>query len=151
MPGHLAGVFVSRKDRVGAVALTNSSAGANAELLALELAETAIEALPAEPEPWRAGEAAPEQLRSALGRWWSEGAEFIFSWHDGKLEARLETAPRERPPSVFEPLGDDVFRTVSGREQGELLRLVRGSDGTVVRMYWATYPFTRMPEVFGRA
>ena len=47
------------------------------------------------------------------------------------------------------PLGDDRFRTASGREQGELLRLVRDEGGTVVRMYWATYPLTRAPELFG--
>jgi hypothetical protein len=51
---------------------------------------------------------------------------------------------------VFEPEGDDVFRTISGREQGEVLRLVRDEDGTVTRLYWATYPFTRQQEVFGQ-
>jgi hypothetical protein len=38
---------------------------------------------------------------------------------------------------------------VFGRERGELLRLVRDADGTVTRMYWATYPLTRTPEVAG--
>jgi len=149
MPGHLAGVYVSRKDGIGAAALTNSSAGTSMELLALELAEIAIEALPSEPEPWRPGEAAPDRLRSALGRWWSEGGEFVFFWREGKLHARLDPDPRGRPPSVFEPEGDDLFRTVGGREHGELLRLVRDDAGDVVHMYWATYPFTRTPEVFG--
>ena len=32
----------------------------------------------------------------------------------------------------------------------ELLRLVRDEDGTVVKMYWATYPFTRQPQTFGQ-
>jgi hypothetical protein len=36
-----------------------------------------------------------------------------------------------------------------GREEGEELRAVRAADGTVRRLYWATYPFTRVPEVFG--
>jgi len=30
-----------------------------------------------------------------------------------------------------------------------MLRLVRDADGRVTRLYWATYPFTRTPEVFG--
>jgi CubicO group peptidase (beta-lactamase class C family) len=149
MPGHLSGVYVARKDGIGAAALTNSSAGTNMELLALELAEIAIDALPAEPDPWRPGEPAPDRFRSALGRWWSEGGEFVFFWRDGKLHARLDPDPRGRPPSAFEPEGDDVFRTVAGRERGERLRLVRDDAGEVVRMYWATYPFTRAPEVFG--
>ena len=84
-----------------------------------------------------------------LGRWWSEGDETIFSWRHGRLEARFATAPPEREPSVFEPEGDDRFRTVSGRERGEVLRIVRDEAGAVVKLYWATYPFTRTPELFG--
>jgi hypothetical protein len=45
--------------------------------------------------------------------------------------------------------GPDRFRVVSGREQGELLRVVRGHDGSVERLYWATYPVTRDPRPFG--
>jgi hypothetical protein len=115
----------------------------------LQLAETAIEALPEEPKEWRPQAGPPPELESALGRWWSEGTEFVFSWNDGKLEARVAALPKERPPSVFEPAGDDVFRTVSGREQGEQLRLVRGDDGSVTKLYWATYPFTRQQQIFG--
>jgi CubicO group peptidase (beta-lactamase class C family) len=151
MPGHLAGVYISRKEGTGAAALTNSSAGANMVVLAAELAEAAIEALPAEPDPWQPGEPAPPEFASALGRWWSEGSELVFVWREGKLQARESTPAREWPPAVFEPEGEDVFRTVSGRERGELLRLVRDEHGTVIRMYWATYPLTRTPEVFGSA
>jgi CubicO group peptidase (beta-lactamase class C family) len=149
MPGHLSGVYVSRTHRIGAAAVTNAGSGADMDRLAIELAEIAIEAAPAEPEPWRPGEPAPEELRSALGRWWSEGAEFVFSWRDGKLQAESAQAARKQAPAVFEPVGDDVFRTASGRERGELLRLVRDDGGDVVRMYWATYPFTRAARVFG--
>src|SRR5439155_1182433 len=84
-----------------------------------------------------------------LGRWGSEGHEFVFSWRSGRLEARVATAPAERAPSAFEPDGEDRFRTVSGDERGELLRVVRGDGGEVVKLYWATYPFTRAPAAFG--
>ena len=50
---------------------------------------------------------------------------------------------------MFERDGEDRFRTISGDERGELLRVVRGEDGEVVKLYWATYPFTRAPEIFG--
>ena len=36
-----------------------------------------------------------------------------------------------------------------GRERGEVLRVVRDEQGVVTRLYWATYPFTRTPEIFG--
>jgi hypothetical protein len=149
MPGHLAGVAVDRTSGIGAAALTNSSAAADPEGLARKLVLAAIAALPDEPKRWQPEPGPPAELESALGRWWSEGAEFVFFWEDGKLKSRPAAPKRPPQPSVFEPLGDDRFRTVAGREQGELLQLVRDADGHVVRMYWATYPFARSPEVFG--
>jgi hypothetical protein len=97
------------------------------------------------------GSPAPAAYRSILGRWWSEGSEYVFSWHDGTLRAREAEAPAGRPPAIFEPVDGepDLLRTVSGREVGELLRLRRHPDtGAVVRMNWATYRVTRTQETF---
>ncbi|TML25756.1 MAG: penicillin-binding protein, partial [Actinobacteria bacterium] len=73
----------------------------------------------------------------------------IFFWRDGALRARAADDPPDRPPAVFEEVGPDLLRTVSGREAGELLRLTRDPDtGEVVRMHWATYRVTRRQETF---
>jgi CubicO group peptidase (beta-lactamase class C family) len=147
MPGYLSGLMFSPADRVGAVVLTSTSAVAEPEELAISLCEQALELEPSVPEPWEPGEAPPDELAGVPGRWWSEGEEFVFSFRKGRLEAKL---PRSvLPPGVFERVEADLYRTVSGRERGELLRLVRDEAGAVVKMYWATYPFTRAPEVFG--
>ena len=61
----------------------------------------------------------------------------------------MAEAAEWQPWTRFEPLDGDRFRTVFGRERGELLRLVRDADGKVTRMYWATYPLSREPEVTG--
>jgi CubicO group peptidase (beta-lactamase class C family) len=148
-PGFLSIVLYSRRDRIGAVLLTNASTWPKLSATGLDLAEAALEELAPEREPWRPEEAAPAEILPLLGRWWSEGDETIFSWRNGKLEARLAAAPPEREPSVFELEAEDRFRVVSGRERGELLRVVRDDQGEVVRLYWATYPFTRAPEIFG--
>jgi CubicO group peptidase (beta-lactamase class C family) len=148
-PGFLSILAYSRRDRVGAVVLTNAGNWPKLSPTGLELAEAALEELAPEREPWRPEAAPPAEIAPLLGRWWSEGDETIFSWRGGKLEARLADAPPEREPSVFEPEGDDRFRVVSGRERGESLRVVRDENGEVVKLYWATYPFTRTPEVFG--
>jgi CubicO group peptidase (beta-lactamase class C family) len=150
MPGFLSNVSVTRKERIGAVVLASTSANFDPQEIASKLVLTTIEQLPVAPEQWRPGEAAPPELAGALGRWWTEGEEFIFRFHDGRLEARWTKAPEWAEWSRFEPLGDDRFRTTQGRERGELLRIVRDADGTPRRMYWATYPLTRAPEVFGR-
>jgi CubicO group peptidase (beta-lactamase class C family) len=148
-PGFLSILLYSRRERIGAVLLANTSRWAKLSATGLDLAEAALEELPPELEPWAPEEPPPDEILPLLGRWWSEGDEVIFGWRRGKLEARLAAAPPEREPSVFEPEGEDRFRTVSGRERGELLRVVRDDAGGVVRLYWATYPFTRAPEIFG--
>jgi hypothetical protein len=153
MPGFLAAVYGRRGGRdtpagLGAAVLASSGTADAILELPHELLAAAVEHDPADIAPWAPGDPAPQQYRSALGRWWGEGFEFVFTWRDGALTARGERDPAGRPPSVFTPLGDDLFRTASGREAGELLRLTRDASGQVVRMHWATYRFTRIQETF---
>jgi hypothetical protein len=93
----------------------------------------------------------PADLAGLVGRWWSEGSAYAFSVREGRLEARAEAQPEHKPPAVFERVSDELYRTVSGRERGEELRVVRDEDGAAMRMYWASYPLTRHPERFGTA
>ncbi len=148
-PGFLSILVFARREQVGAVLLTNSSRWAKLSATGLDLAEAALEELVPEEEAWAPEEAPPAEIVPLLGRWWSEGEETIFSWRRGRLEAQIASAPDGREPSVFEPEGEDRFRTVSGRERGEVLRVVRDERSDVTRLYWATYPFTRSPEIFG--
>ncbi|MER7892333.1 serine hydrolase domain-containing protein [Micromonospora sp. NPDC094482] len=157
MPGFLAGVYGRRGGEgtpgaMGCAVLLSSGGAAAALDLPHRLLAAAVEHDPAQIEPWRPGPPAPAPLRGLLGRWWGEGYEYVFSWHDGALRARGADDPAGRPPAVFAPLPDqpDVYRTVSGREAGELLRLTRDEHGTVIRMHWATYRFTRRQETFDR-
>jgi CubicO group peptidase (beta-lactamase class C family) len=149
MPGFRAGLAVLRAERAGAAVLTNTSAGAEPEELSIRLVLKSVELDPPAPRPWRPQEEVPAAVRPLLGRWWSEGHEFVFFCRDGRLHARLEPPVASVETSVFEPAGDDRFRTVSGRENGEWLRVSRDESGAVTKLYWATYAFTRDPQVFG--
>lgn len=151
MPGFYACLLWSRVDGVGAVVLTNSSHWSRLETVALQLAETALELWPTELQEWRPEQAPPPEVEGLLGRWWTEGTEFVLAYRGGRLEARLVEAPEWRPPAVFESEGPDRFRVASGRERGEVLRVERDGDGVPRKLYWATYPCTRAPEVFGTA
>ena len=148
MPGFLAGLAVRRIDRTGAVVLSNTSAGVSAPELAVELTCTVLDAQPSGADPWRPGPAVPAELAALVGRWWSEGSPFTFSVRDAHLEATLDAAPG-KPPAVFQQVRADLYRAVSGREQGEWLRVERSDSGQVRRLIWAGYPFTRDPQTFG--
>ncbi|MFI5844412.1 serine hydrolase domain-containing protein [Catenuloplanes sp. NPDC051500] len=155
MPGFLASVFGRRggPETPGAMGVAVLGSSGTADItheLSHALLAAAVESDPADIVPWRPGAPVPDAYRSVLGPWFGEGVQHVFSWHDGALQARFADAPANKPPAVFTPLPDrpDVLRTVSGREAGELLRLTRDEAGTVVRMHWATYRFTRAQETF---
>jgi CubicO group peptidase (beta-lactamase class C family) len=137
MPGFLAGVYVQRAERVGAAVLTNSGTRLATRELCLELIGATLDRWPAETAVWRPEPEPPAEVRALLGRWWSEGNEFVFFWRRGKLTLELAGAAPWVRPSVFEPAGDGSFRVVSGRERGERLRIEQG------QLRFGGYPFTR--------
>lgn len=149
MPGHLTALLTHRESGTGGIVLMSNTAGPDPAALALQLAERVVEDLPVEDEPWRPGTSVPEELAGVIGRWYSEGRGFVFSVREGRLEARQDGAPASRAPSVFVAEGPDRYRTESGRERGELLRVTRDPAGAVDRLHWATYVFTRAPLGFG--
>jgi CubicO group peptidase (beta-lactamase class C family) len=150
MPGHITGLFTHRESGTGGLVLMNTTAAPDPAAFAIELADHVVEHDPVLPEPWRPGTAVPEELAGIVGVWYSEGVPFVFSVRQGRLEARAQALPEHKPSSVFEKVDDDVYRTVAGREHGELLRVTRGADGTVTKMNWATYLVTREPLAFGQ-
>ncbi|HEX3807531.1 MAG TPA: serine hydrolase domain-containing protein [Gaiellaceae bacterium] len=141
MAGHLAGVYINRKTQVGAAALTNSGTRGNMDLFCLQLASKALELWPEPIEPWRPEEEPPPEVRAILGRWWSEGNEFVFWWERGALQAKVTGTLPGRGETTFERDGDG-WRAAVGRERGERLRV----DGE--QLVWAGYPFTRAQEPF---
>lgn len=149
MPGFLAGLAVRRPEKVGAVVLANTSAGADPGGLAVDLVLRVLDDDPDPAAPWRPGPPVPAGVEELLGQWWSEGTAYRFSAREGRLEVAAVGAARGTQPAVFALEAPDLFRVVSGREHGERLRVVRRADGTVERLYWATYPVTREPRTFG--
>jgi CubicO group peptidase (beta-lactamase class C family) len=163
MPGFLASMVVHRDSRLGVVVLTNTGRSAEPGALALELADRVLDEAPEPDAPWIPGRPVPADVEALLGTWWSEGTQYAVTWRrgdddidasdGGHLEIEAVGAPASRPPSVLRresDRGPDHWRVVSGREQGELLRAVRGGDGSVERLYWATYPMARQHRAFGQ-
>jgi CubicO group peptidase (beta-lactamase class C family) len=149
MPGFLAMLLGRRADGVGAALATNASTPAAAvEEITADLAEQALELYAAEQEPWRPEPEPPPEVAELLGIWWTEGVPFVFWWEGGRLRSRPTENDKLRAVSVFEFERPDAFRVAEGRERGELLRIVRDSEGAIEKLYWATYPVTREPSPF---
>ncbi len=144
MPGFIAQLVFSAKDKVVVALLTNESEADIGEL-GVALLGTTVDEWPVAPEAWRIGEPPPDDVVPMLGIWFMEATRLVVRWREAKLEARFDGMPDWQPSSVFERETDDRWRTVSGAERGEALRLVRGADGSVERMVWAGYPVTREP------
>jgi CubicO group peptidase (beta-lactamase class C family) len=144
MPGFMAQLFFSPKEKVAVAALTNESQSVLGDL-GLALFRTTVEEWPVAPEPWHVGELPPDDVVPLLGIWFVETSQVVFRWRDGRLEARSREDPDWMPPSVFEREAEDRWRAASGAEQGEALRIERGPDGSVTRLILSGYPLTREP------
>jgi len=144
MPGFIARLYFSAREKIAIAALTNESAAALVPF-GLSLARTTVEEWPVAPEAWRVGDPPPADVVPLLGIWFMEAAQMTLRWRDGRLEATSPDDADWEPPAVFEKETDDRWRTVSGPEHGEALKIVRGENGSVERLVWAGYPVTREP------
>jgi hypothetical protein len=148
MPGFLAGVWCRRGVPIGAAVLGSSGTAGGLTAAPHKLIAASLEHDPVDIEPWTIGDPVPRDYVGILGRWWSEGSEFVFRWHKGHLEGQAASAGSDAPPAIFAFEAPNLLRTVSGREAGERLELFRGPDGDVELMRWATYRFTRDQQTY---
>lgn len=136
MPGFMAGLFVDRVRRIGAVTLGNGTFGrcASVPLDLLRIVASYEPVLPAEwvPEPELS------QGEELLGHWYWGNTPVTMSVTAGILQ--LSGALTSR----FSPLGPDLYRGRDGYFAGEKLRVVRDGD-TVSHLNLATFILTRTP------
>ncbi|NUO91600.1 MAG: beta-lactamase family protein [Dermatophilaceae bacterium] len=146
MPGFLTGLRVRRKEGVGAIVFANATSGALTLALATDLVEAVVDAEPSVHAAW-VPEVEQPALTELLGLWWSEGSPLTFFVRGGQLWSRLsDDDPLSETRYAAE--GTDRYRAVEGRERGEVLEVVRAGDGTVEKLYFATYAVTRAPLAF---
>ena len=149
MPGHITGVFTHRATGTGGIVLMSSTASPSPDAFAIELADHVIEHDPVEDTPWRPGTELPDDYRPLVGRWFWRGSRSCSGSSRASSGANRQAGAERLTASRFEKVADDVYRDLTGRERGELLRVTRAPDGTVTKLNWATYLFTREPIAFG--
>jgi CubicO group peptidase (beta-lactamase class C family) len=142
MPGFLAGLFIDRRRRTGAVVLANATIGMRAEALPIDLLETLEELEPTVPDPWEPNDAVPPAVAEVLGVWHWGNTALSFCW-DG-AEIVVTGLGNDQEHYRFRPEADGFVGT-RGYHHGELLRVVRNDDGSVNHLVCATFVYTRTP------
>ena len=90
----------------------------------------------------------PERIAGILGRWFSEGEETSSRGEPAASRRGGAPIPGTRTHVRLCGGGSRPLPVASSRERG-VLRVVHNEAGAVVKLYWATYPFKRVPFTFG--
>jgi CubicO group peptidase (beta-lactamase class C family) len=146
MPGFLSALRVNRQGGVGVFVVATTTAGAEPGPLATRLLDRVLDALPRVQPAWVPERPQPD-LDGLLGSWWSEGEELVLEVREGELWMRV-AAGSPLDETRFAREDASTFRAVAGRERGERLELVRAEDGSLEKLYFASYAVTRTPKAF---
>ena len=140
MPGFLAGCFVDRDRRTGAVVLANATTGLTPADLASTLLDELERCEPTLPPPWVPTSSVPAELADVLGVWHWGNTPFVFAMEGSELVARRDGEEKYR----FAVVAGRVLGT-AGYHAGERLEVVRNADGAVSHLDIATFIYTRTP------
>jgi hypothetical protein len=139
MPGFLAGLFVDRVRRVGAVTLGNATYGRVASL-APDLVRILMEREPPIAQEW-VPEPPLTQGVELLGHWYWGNTPLTITASAGILQLTGGLTSR------LSPLGPDLYQGRDGYLAGEKLHVIRDGD-TITHLNIATFILTRTP--YGR-
>jgi CubicO group peptidase (beta-lactamase class C family) len=146
MPGYVAQLLVHRPTRTGVIAFANSYGlrGTHIQTVALAALTAVLDAEPVSTEPWRPAAEPEGELAELCGRWWWMGREYEATADGADLILELVTAPGQ--PWRFAREAPDRWRGRSGMNEGEILAVLRGPDGSVDKLDIATFVFARDPS-----
>ncbi|WP_030780105.1 serine hydrolase domain-containing protein [Streptomyces sp. NRRL S-920] len=144
LPGFLAGLWVSEREGVAAVALANCTSGPPIVALAADLVKIVAEAEPRIPEPWRPLAEIDAKVLELTGPWyWGTQVLALRLSADGGVElGPLAGAGRA---ARFRANGDGTWTGLDGYYAGEPLRAVRRTDGSVSHLDVGSFVLTRRP------
>ena len=145
MPGYVAHLSVHRRSRTGVIAFANAYglAGTSIKTVGLEALTAVLDAEPVRTEPWRAAPPPTGEAAQLCGRWWWMGREYEMTADGAELVMSCRTVRGE--PWRFVREGPDRWRGRTGENAGEVLAVLRDSDGGVRKLDIATFVFSRDP------
>ncbi|MGW4193895.1 serine hydrolase domain-containing protein [Streptomyces sp. NPDC005004] len=143
LPGFVANLVISVEDDVAAIVLANATSGPLVGSVGADLVRIVAEAEPRIPEPWQPLPEVDQEVLELAGQWyWGTYAFGLRVSADGLLLGPLSGAGRR---ARFRPNGDGTWTGLEGYYAGELLRAVRGPDGTPSHLDVGSFVFTRQP------
>jgi len=142
MPGFLAGLFVDRVRRTGALCLANGTHGLRVDGLPLDLLSTLEELEPTIVDAWTPSADVPAAVGEILGLWHWGNTAHTFAYDGGSVLVTKFGAVE--PSHTFRWRGG-TFVGTSGYHYGETLRVVRNEDDTINHLACATFTYTRVP------
>lgn len=140
MPGFIAGCFVDRVRRTGAVLLANATTGVRASATLAALLEELELWEPTVPTAWRPNSVVPAAYAELLGVWHWGNTVHVFELDVEDLVVRVGGQEQYR----YRLDGERIVG-ISGYQAGEELRVVRRDDGRISHLDLATFRFTREP------
>jgi hypothetical protein len=144
MPGFLATLWVSPADGLGAVALSNATAGPVIAEIAADLIEIVASSEPRLPQRWQPQAGIGQELLELTGLWyWGPRATVLRVLSPETLELTPASGPGRG--SRFRATGDGTWTGLDGYYTGETLRLVPAADGVAQYLDLGTFVFTREP------
>jgi hypothetical protein len=144
MPGFLATLWVSPDDGLGAVTLSNATAGPTIGEIAADLIEIVASREPRLPERWKPQAGIGPELLALTGLWyWGPRATVLRVLSPDTLELTPASGPGRG--SRFRASGDGTWTAFDGYYTGETLRLVPAADGVAEHLDLGTFVFTREP------
>jgi CubicO group peptidase (beta-lactamase class C family) len=144
MPGFLATVWVSPDDGLGAVTLSNVTAGPAIGEIAADLIDIVASSEPRLPARWKPRPGIGPELIALTGLWyWGPRATVLRVLSPEMLELAPAAGPGRG--SRFRASGDGSWTGLNGYYAGETLRLVPATDGVAEHLDLGTFVFTREP------
>ncbi|WP_369196861.1 serine hydrolase domain-containing protein [Streptomyces djakartensis] len=144
LPGFLATVTISVEDDAAAVVLANCTSGPPVATVAADLVRIVAESEPRIPAPWTPLRQADPAVLELAGQWYWGTYTFALRFMSDGL-ASLEPLSGNGRRSRFRPNGDGSWTGLEGYYAGELLRVVRRSDGRIGHLDVGSFVFTRQP------
>jgi CubicO group peptidase (beta-lactamase class C family) len=144
MPGFVATLLVSPGDGLGAVTLSNATAGPAVADIAADLIDIVASSEPRLPPRWSPRPGIGQELLALTGLWyWGPRATVLRVLSPEMIE--LAPASGAGRGSRFQACGEGAWTGLDGYYTGETLRLVPAADGIAAHLDLGTFIFTREP------